>query len=270
MPTVAIGDRRISRLVAGSNPILGFSYMGHHVNHHMREYFTTERTVEFLDDCSRAGIKAHQFCYEYGREKSDQYIPRLRERDVEMDLICLHYQRETIDEAIENTRPIALAHHGGVTDRMFAEGKFEVVHDYVKAVHDRGLPAGVSAHNPDCIRRIADEGWEVDFFMTSFFFISRRSSVDTEIDDPTLEISHPFFKSDPQSMTRVIREVDQPCLAFKIMAGGRFCSNQDAVRSAFQYAFENIKPSDGVIVGMFPWYFDEVEANARYTRELGA
>jgi len=41
------------------------------------------------------------------------------------------------------------------------------------------------------------------------------------------------------------------------------------VRDAFQFAFENIKPTDGVIVGMFPWYFDEIGANAKYARELG-
>jgi hypothetical protein len=41
------------------------------------------------------------------------------------------------------------------------------------------------------------------------------------------------------------------------------------VRAAFKFAFDNLKPTDGVIVGMFPWCFDEVSANAQYTRELG-
>ena len=48
------------------------------------------------------------------------------------------------------------------------------MHDYVKAVHDGGVLAGVSAHNPDCIKRVADEGWEVDFFMTCFYFLTRK------------------------------------------------------------------------------------------------
>ena len=39
--------------------------------------------------------------------------------------------------------------------------------------------------------------------------------------------------------------------------------------AAFRFAFENIKPADGVIVGMFPWYFDEVTANSGYAREYG-
>jgi hypothetical protein len=71
-------------------------------------------------------------------------------------------------------------------------------------------------------------------------------------------------------MTQVVRQVKQPCLGFKILGAGRLCSTQDTVRAAFQFAFDNIKPTDGVIVGMFPWYFDEIGANVKYTRELAA
>jgi len=70
-------------------------------------------------------------------------------------------------------------------------------------------------------------------------------------------------------MTEVIRQVEQPCLAFKILAAGRRCANQQMVREAFQFAFSNIKPTDGVIVGMYPRFFDEVNANSEYTRSLG-
>ena len=70
-------------------------------------------------------------------------------------------------------------------------------------------------------------------------------------------------------MTRVVRQVRQSCLGFKILGAGRLCADQQSVRAAFKFAFENIKPIDGVIVGMFPWYFDEVSANARFTHELG-
>ena len=138
----------------------------------------------------------------------------------------------------------------------------------MKAAHDCGVLAGVSAHNPDCIKRVADEGWEVDFFMTCFYFLTRQMvKPDTEI--PMLDFGLPFFRDDPKAMTQVIRQVKQPCFGFKILGSGRRCSNQQTVRAAFKFAFENIKPTDGVIVGMFPWFFDEVGANAQFTRELG-
>ena len=93
-----------------------------------------------------------------------------------MNFICLHSERDKIQATIEQTDPIAFVHHGGATDRLFAEGQHQRVKDYVKAVHDAGMMAGVSAHNPDCIKRVADEGWEVDFFMTCMYFLTRKTA----------------------------------------------------------------------------------------------
>ena len=90
-----------------------------------------------------------------------------------MQMICLHSKREEIQMLADLTQPFAMSHHGGVTDRFFREGRAGQVHDFVKAVHDHGLLAGVSSHNPDCIKRMANEGWEVDFFMTCFHFLTR-------------------------------------------------------------------------------------------------
>jgi len=262
MPAINLGPHRVSRLICGSNPILGYSYLGPHTDTHMKEYFTTEQTVEFLLKCEQAGIITHQL------SSRQEYLSPLRDRGSKMKFICLHQDREKIKETIGNVRPIAMVHHGGVTDRLFAAGDSGIAHDYVKAVKATGLLAGVAAHNPDVIKQIADAGWEVDFFMTCFYYLTRK------MDSPELTSALPvgsytFFKDDPPEMTKVIRQVKQPCLAFKILGAGRQCSDQKKVRSAFQYAFENIKPTDGVIVGMFPWYFDEVKANSTYAREVG-
>jgi len=266
LPSIQLGKHRISRLVTGSNPILGYSYLGTHTDAQMKEYFTVERTVDLLERCERAGITAHQFA---NPDRALPYLRSLRERGSKLQFICLHADRAGIREAVALTQPIAIVHHGGVTDRLFAEGKADLVHDYVKAAKDAGVLAGISAHNPDCIRRVADEGWEVDFFMTCFYFLTRKMP-NGENEIPTLDIAYPFFKDDPCVMTQVIRQVKQPCLAFKILGAGRLCSNQQTVRSAFKFAFDNVKPTDGVIVGMFPWAFDEVGANAQFTRELGS
>ena len=146
------------------------------------------------------------------------------------------------------------------------------MHDYVKAAHDQGVLAGVSAHNPDCIQQIADEGWEVDFFMGCFYFLTRKTFQLAQRQNARRR--RPWRSSirsgahDPLAMTRVIRQVKQPCLGFKILGAGRLCANQDTVRQAFRFAFENIKPTDGVIVGMYPRFFDEITANVQFMRRL--
>lgn len=269
LPTIRLGEHEVTRLVAGSNPVSGYSYLGPIMDRQMKEYFTPQRVVEFLLDCEREGINTHQFS-DVGMMTG--VIRTLRECGSKMKFICLHAggsQNAAPEQVVRDIQPVAIVHHGGVTDRLIREGKSSEVHDFVKRVRDAGVLAGVSAHNPGCIRRIADEGWPVDFFMTCFYYLTRtRQELDTMPAIATLQIGYPFFASDPATMTEVMRQVEQPCLGFKILAAGRKCHDAQVVREAFQFAFEHIKPSDGVIVGMYPRFHDQIRENAGYTRQF--
>jgi len=267
LPTIQLGEHRISRLVAGWNPIGGHSHTTLNMARFMREYFTVERTVEFLQKCEREGITAWQFDH---TEKGVAALQKVRELGSQMKFICLHAARvfdAPIQKVIDDTGPIAMVHHGGVTDAMFRAGKKQNVHDFVKKVHDHGLLAGVSAHNPDNIKQIADEGWENDLFMTCFYYVTRpREEQEEQLGKVT--VGEPFFESDPADMTAVVRQVDKPCLGFKILAAGRSCWSRHSVERCFKFAFENVKPTDGVIVGMFPVHYDEVAEDAEFTRKF--
>ena len=268
LPTIRLGKFEVTRLVAGANPVGGWSHATPDLSADMIEYFTHERTVEFLLRCEQEGINTWQADH---FERQVKALQAAREKGSKLQFICLHHEKRPADlkTVIRDTAPIAIVHHGGVTDELFRQGKGDQVRDFVKRVHDLGILAGVSAHNPDNIKRVADEGWEVDFFMTCFYFLTRKTA-HQDVEVPTLNIDYPFFKDDPKVMTQVVRQVKQPCLGFKILGAGRLCSNQQTVRTAFKFAFDNLKPTDGVIVGMFPWSFDEVNANAQFTRELGS
>ncbi|MBN2272055.1 MAG: hypothetical protein JXN61_15680 [Sedimentisphaerales bacterium] len=270
LPMIRLGGHSIARLVAGSNPISGYSYMGPILDRHMKEYFTSEQTTEFLWKCEKAGINTHQFS---SPEQMAGVFRTLRERGSKMKFICLHAggpEQNSIEQVVKDTQPIAIIHHGGVTDRLFREGKSREVHDFVKRVHDAGVLAGVSAHNPNCIKQAANEGWEVDLFMTCFYYLTRTPE-ETEKMPPvvTVQIGYPFFASDPLDMVKVVRQVEQPCLGFKILAAGRMCGSDQKVEAAFKFAFEYLKPIDGVIVGMYPRYSDQIRQNAEHTRKFG-
>ena len=271
LPTIRLGENSITRLIVGSNPISGYSYMGPILDRHMQEYFTPERIVEFLWACEREGINAHQFSRP---EQMGDVFRKLRERGSKMKFICLHDggpERISVEKVVQETQPIAIVHHGGVTDRLFRKGKSRDVHDFVKRVQDAGVLAGVSAHNPDCIKQIADEGWQVDLFMTCFYYLTRTPEELKKMPPVvTVQIGYSFFASDPLAMTKVVRQVDQPCLGFKILAAGRMCDRDYKVKAAFKFAFEHLKPTDGVIVGMYPRYHDQIRQNAGYTRQFGA
>ena len=141
------------------------------------------------------------------------------------------------------------------------------MHDYVKAAHDCGVLAGVSAHNPDCIKRVADEGWEVDFFMTCFYFLTRKI-VHEDAEIPTLDFGLAVLqgrpegddRGDPPGETALPRLQDPgrrpPLLEPADGARGvpvRLREHQAHRRRHRRHV---------------PWFFDEVSANAGYTREL--
>ncbi len=264
LPTIQLGPHRVTRLIAGGNPIGGWSHSTNNLTRHMLDYFTLERTIEFLQKCEKEGINTWQFDH---LEKVMSALRTVREQGSKLQFICLHAaKRGPLKTAIAETNPIALVHHGGVTDNLFRAGKAQEVHDFVKQVHDLGVLAGVSSHNPENIRRIFEEGWENDLFMTCFYHVSRTREEQQKLLGK-VTVGEPFFETDPIEMTNVVKKVTKPCLGFKILAAGRVCWEQKTVEDAFQFAFKNIKPSDAVIVGMFPRYEDEVKLNAGYARK---
>ncbi len=268
IPTIRLGGHEVTRLIAGGNPIEGFSHAVPSLSRHMKEFFTLAQTVEFLESCIRAGINTWQFDH---MEKPRAALRAVREKGGKLQFICLHAEREKdapIRTVAADMSPIAMVHHGGVTDTLFRAGKAQQVRDYVKKVHDHGMLAGVSSHCPDHIRRMADEGWENDLFMTCFYYVSRTREEQQKLLG-RVTLGEPFFESDPEEMTRVVRQVGKPCLGFKILGAGRHCSNQATVEKAFEYAFGHIKKTDAVIVGMYPRFEDEAKINAGYARRHG-
>ena len=271
LPSVSLGQKRVSRLIAGSNPISGYSYGPSKLTRHMLSYFTVERTTEFLLHCEQQGITTFQGFFSPTIRGA---LLAARERGSKMQFILLASGFEQgIPKEVQELDPIAICHHGGVTDTLFRSGKREAVHDFVKRIRDAGFVAGISMHNPDNLARIEDSGWENDFYMTCFYHLTRTpEELAKMMPEPTVELTlheYIFFAGDPERMTRRIREVKKPCLAFKILGAGRCCKNAQTLESAFAFAFQNIKASDGVIVGMYPALSDEAKEDAELVRKLG-
>jgi hypothetical protein len=269
LPTLALGPYRLTRLIAGSNPISGYSHSTRNLSEHMTEYFTHERIVAFVERCERMGLNAWQTGHG-ATERIARALLTLRERGSKIHWFCLASEgegRPPLAEVVAR-KPIALVHHGGVTDRLFRAGQAERVHDFVKKAHDAGVLAGVSSHNPDHVAFIEEKGWENDFFMTCFYNVTRPAE---EIRSRlgTVPLGEPFLESDRELMSAVVRQVKRPCLVFKILAAGHLCWDDASVASAFDYAFSHIKRGDGVIVGMYPRFTDEIAKNVELTLKYG-
>ena len=75
LPTISLGKHRVTRLITGWNPIGGYSHQTLNASLHMLEYFTPERTFEFIAKCEAAGINTWQVDH---TEKSVAVVRKLR------------------------------------------------------------------------------------------------------------------------------------------------------------------------------------------------
>jgi hypothetical protein len=275
LPTVALGLHRVTRLIAGCNPMGGGSHFNRLLNQLMVEYFTDERKIEFLLNCQKAGINTWQTGYD------EAFFRRLWAAGWKMNWLWLADLEHRSNSAgaqdvisqcrsIPKTeRPIGMVHHGETTDVFFREGKLDRIVTFINAVHDLGLLAGISTHNPRVVEAVEEKGWNNDFYMTCFYRESRRPE-EFEKEIGVIPVGETYLSTDPPRMCEVIRNTRKPCLGFKILAAGRSCNSPQEVRQAFEFAYKNIKPTDGVIVGMFPRFSDQVTENVALARELAA
>lgn len=270
LPQVPFGPHQVSRLIIGGNPFRGNSHVSQELSADMEAWFTQEQIVRTLFECERQGLTAMQ-------SRGDHII---------MDMVrayrrqggTLQWIVQTASEmpdVIENIReiaaldPIAIYHHGSNSDLHFRQGTMQTVLDRIKLIKDLGLMAGFASHIPEAFYLVEEQGWPIDFYMACFYNLAKTER-DSKFTGGELEVCQERFDDEDRDVIcRFIQQTKKPCLGFKILAASRNATTPERLRAAFQYAFDNIKPTDAVVVGMFTKYLDQVRMNADLVREMG-
>ncbi len=268
LPTIRLGKHQVTRLILGANPFYGFSHFNRLLDQHMLEWCTPENVWKTVRSCEDNGINTWQLS---DAKRGLEDIRGYREQGGKIQWILLSSRRMEEDLSwipkIARMGPIGIVHHGGTTDRRWRAGEQGKIKEFLKAVRDSGVLVGLSTHNPLVVEEVESQGWDVDFFMTCVYRITRTEEEIRNLlgQRPLGEV---YLPQDPPRMYRAVRQASKPCLAFKILGAGRLTDSPQSIDRAFQFAFDNIKPSDGVIVGMYPRYSDQVRENAERVRRL--
>jgi len=272
LPTVRWGNHDITRLLLGHNPIKGVSHQTGALSQEMRDYFAADarRSVRLLRSCEEMGINACQMGY----RPSEQFIEEmLRQHHAEggrLNWIASFYSlpqeaeeaRKELEHLLRMTpRPIGVQQVGNTSDYLMRTGRIDLTLDNLKRFRDSGLLVGLGAHNHEVIDYAEGKGWDVDFYQCSFY----RSLFSLQEAGQGREL---FEEEDRESMTRTIRQVAKPCIAFKVLGAGRHCQSAETIESALRYAFGRIKPSDVVLLGMWQKHVDQVGDNTRLVRKV--
>ncbi|MCD6360787.1 MAG: hypothetical protein J7M38_07960 [Armatimonadetes bacterium] len=254
MPIVPFGQMMVSRFIVGGNPFCGGSHQSAEMNRRMRDWWTVARIKQALAEAERLGVNTF-----LGR--GDNFITRvLNEYWNEGGTIQWIGQtcpeRASVETNIRQIRDAGAKIcylHGGMCDRIFRDDDPERLRPWIALIKEHGMFAGMASHNSRNILRAEEMDLGCEFYMCCFYDLFTRGG----------EI---YEDEDREAMARTIRAVDKPCIAFKIMAAGR-----NEPEPAFRYAFENIKPTDAVCVGIYTEHQpDQVAEDAALTIRFGS
>ena len=255
---VSIGGASVSRFIVGHNPPAGNSHVSDELNAAMREYFTTENVLALYRRAEELGVRTFMIRGDYHMlELVEQY----RRGGGGMNFIG--QTASEMHDIFANIRVMAAAgaagiyHHGTQTDKFWREGRIDDARDYLKCMRDCGVAVGLGTHQPEIVEYAEAAGWDVDYYMCSFYNLSRVPRESAAVTGKTQYDTETYPDADREAMCRVIRAVDKPVLAFKVLAARRKCGSPEEVAEAFRYAYAHIKPTDAVVVGLFPRDQDE-------------
>jgi len=269
LPVVKFGKTEITRLIIGSNPFYGYSHFNRIFDAQMREFYTQDKKMEVLKSAERHGIGTWQL--HYNDQPLADYL-RYREEGGKMNIVLLAdfelmKNPRIMPEVVAKMKPLGVGHHGGWTDRRFRAGEKEKIKEFCKMVRDSGVMVGVSAHNPAVFDTIESENWDVDYFQTCLYRVSRTVE-EARAEFGEAPVGETYMEKDPERMCKMIRATKKPCLAFKVFGAGRTIDSPEEIEKAVRFAFANIKPTDAIIMGMYPKFSDQVKENTELVRRI--
>ncbi len=238
LPSVDFCGLDITRLIIGANPFGGYSHQSPKRDEEMVSYYTVDRIKETWKYAEQAGINTMitnnetphilQAVREYiNGGGSLQWIAQVNKKE-KSDMA------NAVSEAV-NIGCKAIYFHGALIDSAYEQKNENELRKWVEIVRSYDIPVGVAGHSPKAHLWVNSLDI-VDFHAVSFFNCGSLHDGKGEM----------FKLKDIVPAVECINKIEKPCIGYKIMGSGRI----DA-KMAFEYAFEKIKSTDVVNVGMY-------------------
>ena len=233
----------VSRFILGSNPFSGFSHQSPEADWAMRHYFTNTRIKQIFTEAESLGVNTVI-------ARSDFHVMRTMMEYFD-EGGKLQWFAQTCPEVGSHTACIQRAStygakavhlHGGVMDNQFAQGNMEDVQPALDLIRQKGMLAGIAAHNHRVIEW-AEEHLDLDYYLCCYYNPTPRDDRPEHIPG----MREYYLEEDRQKMTDLIPQLSKPVIHYKILAAGR---NNPA--EAFAFAAAKMRLNDAACVGIYP------------------
>ena len=257
LPMGRIKDLEISRLFCGGNLIGGWAHSRDllYVSPLVKAYHTDEKVFETLALAESQGINAILTNPVSGRV-INEYWKRGGTIQWFSDCALRGNLIDGIRQSVENGAHACYV-QGGIADAVVRNGQVEVVGEAVAAIRALGVPAGIGAHSLETIKACVQAGLDPDFWVKT---LHRDNYFSATPKDERVRGQLPphdnMWCTHPEETIAFMRTLEQPWIAFKVLAAG-------AIRPeiGFRYAFE--QGADFICVGMFDFQVVEDVTIAR-------
>ena len=273
--TVDFFGTKVTRLILGDNPFNGHSYIEEiHSGDEMVDYYTADNCVKALFEAEGKGINTYMAL-------AEPFVLRIiRQYKNDGGKMNIMFQTYPALDLVNNLRmmlkcnPIGIYHQGGTADLYCEEEQIDTLRMRIKLIKDSGVPTGLGTHVPETVLRAETEGWNVDFYVTCLYNARRtqRGEQSGFITGKSKAVS--FYPDDRFLMFNVIKQIKKPFIAFKIFAGGQVFIGKSpeeipSVAETFiREAYENIKPGDMVMLGVFQKHKNQIKENTDIVKKI--
>lgn len=262
LPKGRIGNLEISRLILGNNLIGGWAHARDliYAPDLFKAYNDERRVFETLALAEQAGITMMNIVNaQYPLFKKYQRL-----FGGKLQTICQTFPKEDdrftdIDLSIDNG--VATPYlQGAVCDRFVKAGKLDIIAECLEHIRKQGYPAGIGSHSIEVPIACQAAGITPDYYVKTCHHDRYWSATPLEhrqeftvdgLPSPDHNKFHDnMFDLFPERTIEVMKSIEVPWIAFKVLAGGAIHPNV-----GFRYAFNS--GADFLFVGMFDFQIVE-------------
>lgn len=243
-PRTTVGGLSLSRMIMGTNWLLGWSHTGAAADKTIRErYDTKEKFLPVLEAYLSCGVDT--IMGPFGGDTAKNLLAAIHETEQKLgrkiyivDTPMLNVddtaegRREaqaTIQKSKENGASVVLLHHA-CAEQLVNKNKqiIDRLDDYTSMIRDAGMIPGLSAHMPELITYSDANGYDVETYIQIYNCMGFMMQVEIE------------------TVASIIHNAKKPVMTIKPMAAGR-CTPY----VGFNFVWNTIRDCDMVTVGAF-------------------
>jgi len=258
LPMGQIGKLKVSRMLLGGNLLTHYTHSRdlQYVYNLTAHYNTDEKIMETLALAEQHGINTLSM---HNPPHAMSVLKKYRKQGGKIQwIICptawptqdmeayTAQVKELIDAGCE-----AIYLWGVISDQLVPQDHVDLVVKAVEVAKKLGVPSGVGCHDLRVVAECEKNGVPADFYIKTFHHHGYRSGPKPEqLKGATAEAAPAYWCKDPQGTIDLMKTVEKPWFAFKVMAAGAI-----PPKDAFRYAFNN--GADHILAGMFDFEIAE-------------